>query len=49
VAGAKASANLYSLLETCKVKGVDGYKYLRSLQVALPRASAVEDYEALLP
>jgi transposase len=49
VAGANASANLYSLLETCKVNGVDGYQYLRSLLVALPRARTVEDYEALLP
>lgn len=49
VAGANASANLYSLLETCKVNGVDGYQYLRSLLVALPRARTVDDYEALLP
>ena len=49
VAGANASANLYSLLETCKVNGVDGYQYLRALLVALPRARTVEDYEALLP
>ena len=49
VAGANASANLYSLLETCKVNGVDGYQYLRALLVALPRAETVEDYEALLP
>ena len=39
----------YSLLETCKVNGVDGYQYLRSLLVALPRARTVDDYEALLP
>ena len=49
MAGASASANLYSLLETYKVNGVDGYQYLRSLLVALPRARTVEDYEALLP
>lgn len=49
VAGANASANLYSLLETCKVNGVDGYQYLRALLVALPRAETVEHYEALLP
>lgn len=35
VAGANASANLYSLLETCKVNGADGTQYLRSLLVAL--------------
>jgi transposase len=49
VAGANASANLYSLLETCKVNGVDGYRYLRALLTALPLAKTVDDYEALLP
>jgi transposase len=49
VAGANASANLYSLLQTCKVNGIDGYRYLRALLVALPSAKTVEDYEALLP
>ena len=49
MAGANASANLYSLLETCKVNGVDGYQYLRALLVAIPRARTADDYEALLP
>ena len=49
VAGANASANLYSLLQTCAVNGVDGYQYLRALLVALPKAQTVDDYEALLP
>ena len=49
VAGANASANLYSLLQTCLVNGIDGYRYLRALLVALPRAKTVEDFEALLP
>lgn len=49
VAGANASANLYSLLQTSKVNGVDGYRYLRSLFIALPRAKTVDDYAALLP
>ncbi len=49
VAGANASANLYSLLETCKANGVDGYQYLRALLVALPRAKTADDFEALLP
>ena len=38
VAGAHASANLYSLLQTCRVNGIDGYRYLRSLFEALPTA-----------
>lgn len=49
VAGANASANLYSLMQTCAVNGVDGYKYLRALLVALPKAQTADDYEALLP
>jgi transposase len=49
VAGANASANLYSLLQTCAVNDVDGYQYLRALLVALPKAQSADDYEALLP
>ena len=49
VAGANASANLYSLLQTCKVNGIDGYDYLRKLLIALPMASTADDYEAMLP
>jgi transposase len=49
VAGANASANLYSLLQTCVVNGIDGYRYLKALLAALPLAKAVEDFEALLP
>jgi len=49
VAGANASANLYSLLQTCLVNGIDGYRYLTALLTALPNARTVEDYEALLP
>ena len=48
VAGANASANLYSLLQTCKVNGIDGYRYLLALFVALPHAQTADDYEALL-
>ena len=49
VAGANASANLYSLLQTCLANGIDGYQYIRALLVELPKASTVEDFEALLP
>lgn len=42
-------ANLYSLLQTCQVNGIDGYRYLTALLTALPHAKTVEDYEALLP
>ena len=49
VAGANASANLYSLLQTCIANGIDGYWYLRRLLAELPKAKTVDDYEALLP
>jgi len=49
VAGATASANLYSLLQTCQVNGIDGYRYLRALFIALPMAKTVDDYASMLP
>jgi len=49
VAGAQASANLYSLIETAKANGIEPYRYLRQLFQALPAAKGIDDYEALLP
>lgn len=49
VAGANASANLYSLIETAKANGIEPYAYLNRLFTELPQASTVEDIEALLP
>jgi len=49
VAGAKASLNLYSLIETCKANDVDVYRYLIDLFKALPYAKTADDYESLLP
>ena len=49
VDGANASANLYSLVQTCKANGIDPYRYLRALFTALPKAATADDYEALLP
>jgi transposase len=49
VAGANASANLYSLIETCKANNIDPYHYLVALFTALPLAVTADDYEALLP
>jgi transposase len=49
VGGAKASANLYSLVQTCKANRIDTYQYLVDLFKALPYAKTVDDYEALLP
>lgn len=49
VGGAHASANLYSLLQTCLVNGIDGYRYLKALLVELPRARTADDFQTLLP
>ncbi|MDX9996294.1 MAG: IS66 family transposase [Rhodocyclaceae bacterium] len=49
VAGAHASANLYSLVETCKANGIDPYAYLVKLFGTLPTAQSADDFEALLP
>ena len=49
MAGANASANLYSLIETAKANGIEPYAYLKRLFTELPQASTVEDIEALLP
>lgn len=49
VAGANASANLYSLIETCKANRIDPFGYLVNLFRLLPRAQTVDDFEALLP
>lgn len=49
VAGANASANLYSLIETAKANGVEPHAYLRSVFTELPRATSVDKIEALLP
>jgi len=49
VAGAQASANLYTLIETAKANGIEPYHYLAALFKALPNAQTVDDYDALLP
>ncbi|VVE58452.1 transposase [Pandoraea anapnoica] len=49
VDGANASANLYSLVETCKANDIDPYRYLTWLFQRLPLAQSVDDYDALLP
>ena len=48
-AGAKASANLYSLIETAKANDLNVYEYFRFIFKELPNVQSVEDVEALLP
>ena len=48
-AGATASANLYSLIETAKANHIEPYAYLRHVFTELPKATRLADVEALLP
>ena len=48
-AGARASALIYSLVETAKANNIEPYLWLRHVLRALPAAATVEDFEALLP
>ncbi|MGH9486039.1 MAG: IS66 family transposase, partial [Terriglobales bacterium] len=48
-AGARASANLYSLIETAKANGLNPQRYLERVFTGLPNVKTVADYEALLP
>jgi len=47
--GARASALLYSLIETAKANNLEPYGYLRYIFTRLPLATTQEDYKALLP
>jgi transposase len=49
VRGADASANLYSLIQTAKLHGLEPFSYLRHVYEWLPRARTLHDVEALLP
>lgn len=48
-AGAKASANLYSLIQTARANELNPYEYLKQIFKELPNAQRVEDIEKLLP
>jgi hypothetical protein len=47
--GAKASAAIYSMVETAKANGHDPYWYLKYLFEHLPCAMTEEEFRALLP
>jgi transposase len=49
VRGATSSANIYSLIETAKANGLEPYAYLRQVFTNLPKATTVEQIEAMLP
>jgi len=47
--GARASATIYSLIETAKANGLEPYAYLRQVLSHIAQAETVGDIEALLP
>lgn len=49
VRGAKASAAIYSVIETAKANQIEPLHYLTHLFKQLPNANTLEDFEALLP
>ena len=49
VAGARSSANLYSLVETAKANDIEPWAYLHRVFAELPKAETIDDVEALLP
>lgn len=49
VGGAKASANLYSLVMTCRANDINPYYYFRHLFTELPKRSVDDDMSDLMP
>jgi transposase len=49
VQGAKASAAIYSLIETAKSNGLEPFWYLKNLFQHLPEAMTSDEFRALLP
>jgi len=47
--GARASAAIYSLIETAKANGLEPYWYLKHLFENLQEAMSEENFQALLP
>jgi transposase len=47
--GARASANLYSLVLSARANGIEPLEYLTHIYTQIPAATTVEQFEALLP
>ena len=47
--GAKASANLYSLVETAKANGIEPYEYINRLLTDIPSRQCKDDLSDLMP
>lgn len=48
-AGARSSANLYSLLQTARDNGLDPHAYMAHVLTDLPKATTADEIAALLP
>ena len=49
MAGARASARLYSLVQCAKANGLEPYAYLRRVFTELPRAQSLSDTRCCRP
>jgi transposase/uncharacterized coiled-coil protein SlyX len=49
VAGAEASATIFSLVETCKYHGIEAYDWFRYVLKQMPLCKTEDEIEALLP
>lgn len=49
VAGAKASAMIYSILQSARANGLEPYAYMRTLLTELPLCQSADQIEKLLP
>ena len=49
VAGAKASAMIYSILQTARGNGLEPFAYMKHLLTELPKCQTPEEIEKLLP
>ena len=48
-AGAHSSAVIYSMVQTAKANGHEPYAWLRHVLRELPKASTVDQFDALMP
>lgn len=49
VGGIKASANLYSLVMTCRTNDINPYYYFQHLFTELPKRTPTDDLSDLMP
>ncbi|HFK5278501.1 transposase domain-containing protein [Providencia rettgeri] len=49
VGGANASANLYSLVMTCRANDINPYYYFQHLFTELPKRSPTDEVSDLMP